>query len=104
MTIIAKHKTTLEKDTVRDAIYAQRDRFVQLAHEIHEHPQLAFTEEYAAARITAFLADEGFNVRTDVYGMPTAFVATIGSGPLQIAFCAEYDALPSSVLTDRTPK
>ena len=27
-------------------------------------------------------------------GMPTAFSAEIGSGPLVIAVCAEYDALP----------
>ena len=26
--------------------------------------------------------------------LPTAFVATVGSGPLTIAICAEYDALP----------
>lgn len=99
-----KDKTTREKDEVRDAIYAQRDQFIRLAHEIHTHPQLAFAEEYAASRITEFLFNEGFDVRTGVYGMPTAFVATIGSGPLHVAFCAEYNALPSSVLTDRTPK
>ncbi len=96
--------TTREKDKVRDAIYTQRDRFVRLAHEIHAHPQLAFDEEYAAARITEVLADEGFNVRKGVFGMPTAFISSIGNGPLHVAFCAEYDALPSPALTDRTPK
>jgi metal-dependent amidase/aminoacylase/carboxypeptidase family protein len=94
--------TTREKDTVRDAIYAQRDRFVRLAHEIHEHPQLAFTEEYAAARIAEVLADEGFAVRTDVFGLPTAFIASFGNGTLHVAFCAEYDALPPSCLFDRS--
>jgi metal-dependent amidase/aminoacylase/carboxypeptidase family protein len=92
---------TKEKDKVRDAMYAQRDRFVRLAHEIHEHPQLAFTEEYAAARIAEVLADEGFAVRTGVFGMPTAFIASFGNGPLHVAFCAEYDALPPSCLYDR---
>jgi metal-dependent amidase/aminoacylase/carboxypeptidase family protein len=72
MKTIEKNKTTTTKDRVRDAIYAQRDRFVQLAHDIHKHPQLAFTKEYAAARITEFLADEGFAVRTGIYGLPTA--------------------------------
>jgi metal-dependent amidase/aminoacylase/carboxypeptidase family protein len=98
MNTIEKNKTTTTKDTVRDAIYAQRDQLVQLAREIHEHPQLAFTEEYAAARITEFLADEGFDVRSGVYGLPTAFVVSIGNGPLHVAFCAEYDALPPSCL------
>src|SRR6266566_3036433 len=93
---------TIEKDKVRDAIYAQRDPFVRLAHEIHEHPQLAFTEEYAAARITEVLADERFNVRKGVFGLPTAFIASFGHGPLHVAFCAEYDALPPSCLFDRS--
>jgi metal-dependent amidase/aminoacylase/carboxypeptidase family protein len=93
---------TREKDKVRDAIYAQRDRFIRLAHEIHEHPQLAFTEEYAAARIAEVLADEGFDVRTGVFGLPTAFIASFGNGPLHVAFCAEYDALPPSCLFDRS--
>jgi metal-dependent amidase/aminoacylase/carboxypeptidase family protein len=97
-----KDKTNREKDTVRDTIYAQRDRFVQLAHDIHEHPQLAFTEEYAAARITEVLAGEGFVGRTGVYNMPTAFIASFGNGPLHIAFGAEYDALPPSCLFDRS--
>src|SRR6266700_4300903 len=89
--------TTRDKNKVRDAIYAQRDRLVRLAHEIQEHPQLAFTEEYAAARIAGVLADEGFNVHKSVYG-----VATIGNDPLHVACCAEYDALPPSCLFDRS--
>src|SRR5689334_9500454 len=56
------------KDHVRDAIYEQRDQFVQLAHAIHEHPELAFGEEYAVAHLTEFLADAGFNVRFGVAG------------------------------------
>jgi metal-dependent amidase/aminoacylase/carboxypeptidase family protein len=77
---------TIEFDTVRDAVYAKRVRFVRLAHEIHEHPQMAFAEEYAAARIAEILADEGFAVRTDVFGLPTAFIASFGNGSLHIAF------------------
>ncbi len=92
--------TTTVKDKVRDVIYAQRDKLVGLAHDIHEHPELGFCEEYAAARITKVLADEGFVVRSGIGGMPTAFVATIGNGPLHVAFCAEYDALPPACMFD----
>ena len=90
-----------EKEKVRDTIYAQRDQLVGLAHDIHEHPELAFYEEYSAARISDFLAAEGFAVRKGVCGMPTAFIATIGNGPLHIAFCAEYDALPPACVFDQ---
>jgi metal-dependent amidase/aminoacylase/carboxypeptidase family protein len=90
--------TTIAKNKVREAIYEQRDQFILLAHEIHENPELAFCEEYAASRITEFLEKEGFTVRQGICGMPTAFVATIGHGPLHIAFCAEYDALPPACI------
>ncbi len=94
--------TQREKDQVRDAIYAKGDQFVQLSHEIHAHPELAFSEERAAARITEALSAEGFAVRKGVFGLPTAFGASIGHGPLHVAFCAEYAALPLSCLADRS--
>jgi amidohydrolase len=40
------------------------------------------------------LADAGFSVEAGCYDLPTAFVARAGSGPLHLAICAEYDALP----------
>jgi metal-dependent amidase/aminoacylase/carboxypeptidase family protein len=90
-----------EKEKVRDTVYARRDELIGLAHDIHEHPELAFYEEYAAARISDFLAAEGFAVRKGVCGLPTAFIATVGKGPLHIAFCAEYDALPPACVFDQ---
>ena len=49
-------------------------------------------------RSSAFLADilerDGFEVVRDVSGMPTAFVATYGSGMPVLGILAEYDALP----------
>jgi metal-dependent amidase/aminoacylase/carboxypeptidase family protein len=86
--------TTTAKSKVREAIYEQSEQFILLAHEIHENPELAFLEEYAARQITTFLRKKGFSVRSGICDMPTAFVATIGHGPLHIGFCAEYDALP----------
>jgi aminobenzoyl-glutamate utilization protein B len=40
------------------------------------------------------LRESGFEVRTGVSGMPTAFVASYGSGRPVIGILAEYDALP----------
>ena len=37
----------------------------------------------------------GFEVQRGVAGMPTAVVGSRGPGPLHVAICAEYDALPS---------
>lgn len=85
------------KDRVQAIINERRATFVELAHDIHEHPELAFAEAYAAGRITRLLAREGFTVRMGVGDLPTAFAAMTGDGPLHVAFCAEYDALDEGI-------
>ena len=40
------------------------------------------------------LRDAGFSVETGVAGIPTAFVATYGTGSPAIGILAEFDALP----------
>ena len=40
------------------------------------------------------LGDGGFAVDEGICELPTAFAARAGSGPLTVAICAEYDALP----------
>ncbi len=40
------------------------------------------------------LAASGFEVTSGIAGLPTAFSAETGPGPLVVAVCAEYDALP----------
>jgi len=41
------------------------------------------------------LEGAGFEVERGAYDMPTAVQARVGSGPLSIVICAEYDALPA---------
>jgi len=71
-----------------------RDRFIELSHRIHAHPELGFEEERASTWLAETLSDAGFAVERGVCGLPTAFVARAGSGPLHVAICAEYDSLP----------
>jgi amidohydrolase len=84
-----------------DAKAAARERFkeserhlIDLSHRIHAHPELGFEEERAAAWMCETMADAGFSVERGICGMPTAFAARAGSGPLHLAICAEYDCLP----------
>src|SRR5208283_1847433 len=67
---------------------------VALSHAIHGHPETAFEEDQACDWTAGYLAEGGFSVTRGVAGLPTAFSAEIGSGPLVVAVCAEYDALP----------
>jgi len=82
------------KDAARRVIDAGLPGLIGLSHAIHGQPETAFEEEQACAWTAGALAAGGFAVTDGVAGMPTAFSAEIGSGPLVIAVCAEYDALP----------
>jgi amidohydrolase len=71
-----------------------RDGLIDLSHRIHAHPELGYEEEKASEWLCEFLTDAGFSVESKACGVPTAFIARRGSGPLNVAICAEYDALP----------
>jgi len=82
------------KQEAQAVVARSTDRLIRLSHEIHAHPELAWEEEWACARLTEALDEAGFAVEKGCYGLPTAFVARAGTGPLHIGICAEYDALP----------
>ena len=82
------------KAAARETIEDRRAALVDLSHRIHAHPELAFEEEKASAWCAGFLADAGFAIEKPFCGLDTAFRARMGNGPLHVAFCAEYDALP----------
>ncbi len=82
------------KARARERLQQQREVLIALSHRIHAHPEVGFEEERAARWLCDDLADAGFTVTRGVGDLPTAFTARAGSGPLHVAFCAEYDALP----------
>jgi amidohydrolase len=82
------------KGLVRRELDAHLAGLVDLSHTIHAHPETAFEEERAASWVGQSLASGGFDVDAGVCDLPTALIATAGSGPMVIAVCAEYDALP----------
>jgi len=82
------------KAAARERIEQSREDLVVLSHRIHANPELGHEEEKASAWLAEMLAGAGFAVERGVCDLPTAFVARAGSGPLHLAICAEYDALP----------
>jgi len=82
------------KDGARERLAAAETELLALSRRIHGRPELAFEEEHAAGWIADVLDAGGFRVERGVCDLPTAFVARAGSGPLHVAICAEYDALP----------
>jgi amidohydrolase len=82
------------KVAARQALERVRRAVTDLSHRIHAHPELKWEEERAAGWVADALADRGFAVTAPLCGLPTAVEGRVGSGPLHVALCAEYDALP----------
>ena len=91
---IAKEKLS---ETTAQAIEAARSELVEVALDIHAHPELNYQEQYAAELLSGTLERHGFQIERGVGGVETAFTATLpggdGDGPT-VAILAEYDALP----------
>ena len=62
--------------------------------QLHDFAEPGYQEVKSSALLAAFLEENGFTVERGVAGIPTAFVASFGSGHPVIGVMAEYDALP----------
>jgi len=89
-------------ETGQDLINFVDARFDQNQHialQIWDYAELGYLEEKSSALLKQTLADEGFSIESGVAGIPTAFLASYGSGQPVIALLAEYDALPGITQT-----
>ena len=76
------------------AVDRHGDELVGLADRIWEFAETALREHRSSALLADYAEAQGFTVERGVAGMPTAFVASYGSGRPVIAILGEYDALP----------
>ncbi len=82
------------KQRSADAVRDWEQRLVEISHEIHDDPEIAFEEVRAANLVAAALRDAGFTATVGAFGVDTAIDASFGDGEFVVAICAEYDALP----------
>jgi aminobenzoyl-glutamate utilization protein B len=61
---------------------------------IWKFAEVGLEEHQSASLLVSKLTENGFEVKRGVSDMPTAFVASYGSGKPIIGILAEYDALP----------
>ena len=66
----------------------------RLSDEVWSFAEIGFEETKSADALMAYAQRHGLTVERGVAGMPTAFVASFGSGKPVIAILGEYDALP----------
>jgi aminobenzoyl-glutamate utilization protein B len=77
-----------------DSIDARRADYTDVAMQIWNFAELGYLESKSSALLQQKLTAAGFTVKAGVADIPTAFVASYGSGKPVIAFIGEFDALP----------
>lgn len=84
----------MSKQTVLNWIDQNKSELIELSDAIWDYAEAGFQESQSADAQIAILEKYGFTVEKGVAGMPTAFVASYGSGHPVIGLLGEYDALP----------
>lgn len=87
-TIADLKKSTLQQLDTRQTTYES------IARNIWEFAEVGYKETKSSALLQELLRREGFQLEAGIAGMPTAFIASYGSGSPVIALLAEFDALP----------
>ena len=75
-------------------IEAKRAQYTDVAQRIWGFAEVGYQEVKSSALLQEQLKAAGFTVQAGVAEMPTAFVASYGSGTPVIAIVGEFDALP----------
>ena len=91
--VVAAKETPAKRAAVNSIDRHQAD-LVGLSDRIWAYAETALRETRSAAALADYAEQQGFKVERGVAGMPTAFVATYGSGRPVIGVMGEYDALP----------
>jgi aminobenzoyl-glutamate utilization protein B len=81
-------------DAILQGIDARRAAYDDVAGQIWAFAEVGFQETKSSALLQQQLRSAGFTVRAGVADIPTAFVASFGSGKPVIAIVGEFDALP----------
>ena len=79
---------------VLDALDGSRERYNKLARELWDLAEVGYQEEKSSALLAGELERAGFALERGAAGMPTAFVASFGSGKPVLGVLGEFDALP----------
>jgi aminobenzoyl-glutamate utilization protein B len=90
------------KNEALDIIDQRSQLLIDVSDKIWEYAEIALLEYESSRLLEEVLEKQGFHVEKDVADLPTAFVATYGSGRPIIGILAEYDALPG-LSQDSTP-
>jgi len=83
-----------DRTSLIQAIDAKRESYATIAKQIWGFAEVGYQEAKSSALLQQQLRAAGFQVKSGVADIPTAFLATFGSGKPIIGIVGEFDALP----------
>lgn len=92
--VTAQDKITREKQAVIESVESHRERMIGISDQIWAFAETALEEIRSAELLADEAEKQGFTVERGVAEMPSAFIATYGSGKPIIGILGEFDALP----------
>lgn len=84
----------LAKQKILKNLDAKASFYGQISNKIWTYAEVGYKEKQSSALLQQTLKEAGFAVEAGVAEIPTAFVATYGSGSPVIGIMGEFDALP----------
>ena len=90
----AQNKMSKTKKAIITSVEKHKANLIKISDDIWALAETAFEENQSSKILSDYAEKQGFTVERGVAGMPTAFVATYGSGKPVISVLGEFDALP----------
>ncbi|MFO0850496.1 MAG: hypothetical protein U0871_18350 [Gemmataceae bacterium] len=90
--LLAAAPAVAQKEALAKSVDARAEASWALAKQIWDFAEGGYLEKRSSAALSEHLEKAGFKVERGVAGIPTAFVATFGSGKPVIGILGEYDA------------
>lgn len=92
--ISAQKKLPKNKSLINQSVEKHQANLIEISDAIWASAETAFEEHKSSKLLADYAENNGFTVERGVAGIPTAFVATFGSGKPVISILGEFDALP----------
>ncbi|WP_461112234.1 amidohydrolase [Spirosoma jeollabukense] len=85
----------LKQEAIK-AVEQRKDQAQQINDMLFSFAELGFQEEESFKYLTTLLEKEGFTIQKGIAGVPTAWIATWGSGKPVIAIGSDIDCIPKA--------
>ena len=102
--VFSQKSTLQKKQDVLKSVENHQQELIALSDDIWAYAETALMEHKSSKDLADYAEAQGFTVERNVADLPTAFIASYGSGKPIIGIMGEYDALPGLSQKAQTTK